>query len=68
MCVCVPVAGKGEIEHNVALPSAVVRDAVVKGAPTPRKIDELNSGGDKHGAMRIHKEPKLIRHRDIDER
>ena len=66
--VCVPVAGTSEIEHNVALPNAVVRDAVAKGAPIPRKIDELNSGGDKHGAMRVHKGPKLIRHRDIDER
>ena len=52
---CIPVTRTSEIEHNVALPNAVIRDAVVKGASNPRKIDELDSGSDKHGAMRIHK-------------
>eukprot|EP00919_Chromeraceae_sp_WS-2016_P061241 GHVR01145257.1.p2 GENE.GHVR01145257.1~~GHVR01145257.1.p2 ORF type:complete len:167 (-),score=10.11 GHVR01145257.1:955-1455(-) len=66
--VCAPVAGMGEIEQNVALLNAIVRDAVVKGASIPRKVDELNSSGDKHGAMRVHKGPKLIRHRNTDER
>ena len=55
---CVPVIGTGEVKHKVALPNAVVRDAVGVGTPTPRKIDELNSGGDKHGAMRVHEVAK----------
>ena len=65
---CIPVTRTSEIEHNVALPNAVIRDAVVEGASIPRKIDELDSGSDKHGAMRMHKGPKLFRHSDIDER